>query len=77
LLETYFNEHAKKANDIDEFFYKMCAYAFEHGDEARVETFFDRVIEFTRNAKQDIPRMLANRQFSQGKFSTAHVCVLI
>ncbi|TNV76589.1 hypothetical protein FGO68_gene17048 [Halteria grandinella] len=77
LLEIYYTEHAKKVNDIDDFFYKLCGFVFEHGDEARVENFFDRVIEYTRNANHDIPRMLAHRQFSQGKFSTAHINFLL
>jgi hypothetical protein len=38
-------EHVKKTNDVDEFFYKLCKYAFENGDENRMEEFFERVIE--------------------------------
>lgn len=44
-METYFVEHVKKTNDTDDFFYRMCKLVFENGDESRVETFFDRVVE--------------------------------
>ena len=44
-MEIYYIEHVKKTNDVDEFFYKLCKFVFEHGDESRVETFIDRVIE--------------------------------
>ena len=45
LLETYYNEHIKKTNDVDEFFYHQCKVAFEYGEEARVEGLIDRIIE--------------------------------
>ena len=45
LLETYYVEHVKKTNDVDDFFYQLCSFVFENGDEARVEAFFDRLIE--------------------------------
>lgn len=45
LIDIYFLEHVKKVNSADEFFYKLCKFAFEHGDEARMESFIDRVIE--------------------------------
>jgi hypothetical protein len=35
----------KKTNEVDDFFYKICKYSFEHGNEARMETLFDRIIE--------------------------------
>lgn len=73
LLDVYYVEHAKKLNDIDDFFYGLCLYVFEKGDEARVEAFFDKTIEYTRNANHELPRKLAHRQFAQGKYSTAHV----
>jgi len=44
-MEVYFQEHVKKTNDVDDFFYRMCAYVFERGDEGRTETFFDKIIE--------------------------------
>lgn len=45
MLETYYMEHVKKTNDIDEFFYRMCQLGFEHGTEDRMEQLLDRVIE--------------------------------
>ena len=45
LIETYYLEHVKKSNEVDEYFYKQLTYAFEHGEETRMESLIDRVIE--------------------------------
>lgn len=65
-------EHVKKTNEVDEFFYELLQYAFEHGDQAKMESLIDRVIEFTRNENQDLARILAMRQMEQARFATAH-----
>jgi hypothetical protein len=46
LIETYYLEHVKKSNEVDDFFYKQLIYSFEHGEEARMEQLIDRVIEY-------------------------------
>jgi hypothetical protein len=38
-------EHVKKTNEIDEFFYNQCIFAFNHGDTGRMEGLFERIIE--------------------------------
>lgn len=69
----YYLEHVKKINEVDEFFYDILKYSFEHGEQARMESLIDRVIEykiflylfsirFTRNENQDLARLLAMRQ---------------
>jgi hypothetical protein len=45
LLEIYYMEHVKKTNDIDDYFYTQCKFAFQHGDEKRMDDFMERVIE--------------------------------
>ncbi len=45
LIECYYLEHVKKTNEADEFFYKQLQYAFEKGEETRMEQLIDRVIE--------------------------------
>lgn len=65
-------EHVKKTNDVDEFFYELLKYAFEHGEQDKMEQLIDRVIEFTRNANQDLARIIAMRQMEQARFATAY-----
>jgi len=45
LIETYYLEHVKKTNEFDEYFYNQLTYAFEKGEESRMEQLIDRVIE--------------------------------
>jgi hypothetical protein len=45
LMETYYIEHVKKTNEVDDFFYKIMKIAFEYGEESRMESLIDRVIE--------------------------------
>jgi hypothetical protein len=45
LIETYYLEHVKKTNEFDDYFYNQLTYAFEKGEEARMEQLIDRVIE--------------------------------
>ena len=45
MLETYFMEHVKKTDDVDNFFYSLCFYCFAHGDPKRMESLFERIIE--------------------------------
>jgi hypothetical protein len=61
LVETYYLEHVKKTNEVDEFFYKLIQFSYEHGEGMRMESLVDRVIEFTKNENQDLARMLAIR----------------
>jgi hypothetical protein len=37
LIETYYLEHVKKTNEVDDFFYKQLTYSFEKGEETRME----------------------------------------
>ena len=46
LVEVYYLEHVKKINEVDEFFYEILKYSFEHGEQARMESLIDRVIEY-------------------------------
>jgi len=45
LVEVYYLEHVKKINEVDEFFYDLLKYSFENGEQARMESLIDRVIE--------------------------------
>ena len=77
LIETYYMEHVKKSNEVDEFFYTQAKFAFEHGDHNRMEGLFERIIEyvivafdlwdnsFTKNENHEISRLLALRYQSQ------------
>ena len=46
LVEVYYLEHVKKINEVDEFFYDLLKYSFEHGEQNRMESLIDRVIEY-------------------------------
>jgi hypothetical protein len=46
LVEVYYLEHVKKINEVDEFFYDLLKYSFEHGEQTRMESLIDRVIEY-------------------------------
>eukprot|EP00347_Sterkiella_histriomuscorum_P016317 403353649 len=72
LLETYYMEHVKKVNEVDDFFYEQLQFAFEHGDHSRMENLIERVIEFTRNEKKEFSRLLAQRYKSEKKYSLAY-----
>lgn len=44
-METYYLEHVKKVeNGVDEFFYKQLVFAFENGEEKKMNDLLDRVI---------------------------------
>ncbi|CDW74389.1 UNKNOWN [Stylonychia lemnae] len=72
LLETYYMEHVKKTNEVDDYFYEQLIFAFEHGDNARMENLFERVIEFTRNQNKELSRLLALRYQQQQKYALAY-----
>ena len=46
LVEVYYLEHVKKVNEVDDYFYQILKYSFENGEQTRMESLIDRVIEY-------------------------------
>ena len=75
LFIFYYNEHAKKAEDFDEFFYEKALYSLEKGSRQRMQLTFQRIIDSNvlDIARFEIPNALAEQLLVDGKAHEAYL----
>jgi Pyruvate/2-oxoacid:ferredoxin oxidoreductase gamma subunit len=73
MAEHYFKTYVKEMKDIDDFLFKISAYAFEHGAEDRRYYFIIEVIKFTGEGGQSLIHILADAYKQKGKYLNAYL----